>query len=441
MRALRAISLFTNCGAGDLGFARAGFEFSVLAELDPRRLEVALLNHPSATAITGDLRATWPLVCKTFKKLNGSRPLDLLAACPPCQGMSSARSDRGNGGDPEAGARDERNLLVLPIVNVARELRPRVIVVENVPAFLTKQVWHPVENRPLSAARLLIDALIHDYEPFALSADLADYGVPQTRRRCFLTLVRRDESGMSLLLKMGLSPFPTPTHGQGRRSHIALEPFLIASSLKKLDASSSSKARDPRHRLHQVPVWNRRVYKMVARIRARSGNSAWQNEHCEECGKVPVTELDAICPKCKGPLLRPVLKHGRSWRLVRGFVASSYRRMASDCPASTITTASGNVGSDSTIHPWENRVLSPYECALLQTFPRRFAWGDTLERHGVGFVRKVIGEAVPPRFTEKHGKVIARLLRGRVDRGFVVSSHTSCARAELALLPEFRALR
>ena len=39
---LDSISLFSNCGAGDVGFARAGFRFRVLAEIDERRLDVAL---------------------------------------------------------------------------------------------------------------------------------------------------------------------------------------------------------------------------------------------------------------------------------------------------------------------------------------------------------------------------------------------------------------
>lgn len=98
-------------------------------------------------------------------------------------------------------------------------------------------------------------------------------------------------------------------------------------------------------------------------------------------------------------------------RLVVGF-RTSYRRMEPDRPAATVTTASGHVGSDRTIHPWENRVLSPLECALLQTFPRSFRWGDSLQQWGHTNVRAMIGEAVPPMFTKKHGRVLAHLLRG-----------------------------
>ncbi|KEP72437.1 hypothetical protein HR12_45110, partial [Microbacterium sp. SUBG005] len=67
MTALRAVSLFSNCGAGDVGYRDSGFEFEVMAELDPRRLSVALKNHPSATGVPGDLRLTWQQVVAEWR--------------------------------------------------------------------------------------------------------------------------------------------------------------------------------------------------------------------------------------------------------------------------------------------------------------------------------------------------------------------------------------
>src|SRR5580700_4934717 len=110
-----SVSLFSNCGAGDVGFARAGFRFDVMAELDPRRLDVALLNHPHATGVPGDLRETLPNVVAAYRERAGDAPPALLAACPPCQGLSSAQSARGDATDPDVGSRDRRNLLVAVI--------------------------------------------------------------------------------------------------------------------------------------------------------------------------------------------------------------------------------------------------------------------------------------------------------------------------------------
>jgi DNA (cytosine-5)-methyltransferase 1 len=90
--------------------------------------------------------------------------------------------------------------------------------------------------------------------------------------------------------------------------------------------------------------------------------------------------------------------------------------MDPNIPAATVTTASGHVGSDRTIHPWETRVLSPLECARLQTFPKSFKWGEALADWGHTNVRAMIGEAVPPLFTRKHGKVLMTLLEGSSPR-------------------------
>src|SRR5208283_1450846 len=89
--------------------------------------------------------------------------------------------------------------------------------------------------------------------------------------------------------------------------------------------------------------------------------------------------------------------------------------MHSNFPAATITTASGHIGSNHTIHPFENRVLSTLECALLQTLPRGFKWGRALKQWGHTNVREMIGEAVPPHFTKLHGNVLRALLEGRFN--------------------------
>ncbi len=411
----RAVSLFSNCGAGDFGFRQAGFSFDVMAELEKRRLDVALLNHPRAIGVPGDLRDTWREVIRTYYGIAGAEQPALLAACPPCQGVSSARGRRGLEHDADAGSRDHRNLLVVVIAEVARALRPRVVVVENVPAFLTRQVRHPETDEGISAAVLLIESLANDYVAFPLLTDLADYGVPQTRKRAFLTLIRRSEPGLKWLQVHGRAPYPRPTTPAipDGRGHRTLGEALTELGAAALDAGDETTARDlAGNPMHFVPVWNDRRYRMVAAIPPDTGASAWQNDQCEQCGPVAVDGKDATCPECGEPLLRPVVQQeDRTWRLISGFQTSSYTRMRPDRPASTITTASGRIGSHRTIHPSQHRLLSILECSHLQTFPNDFKWGDALDRWGAMHVRAMIGEAVPPRFTRQHGHVLTRLLR------------------------------
>lgn len=421
MSSLHAVSLFSNCGAGDLGYSQAGFSFDVMAEIDARRLEVALLNHPGAVDVSGDLGDTWTKVVEEYRNKAGNEPPSLLAACPPCQGMSTANSERGKESDADVGTRDPRNLLVVVIANVARELSPELIVVENVPAFLTRNVRHPETGEPITAASLLVSLLGTNYVPFPVLIDLSEYGVPQTRKRVFITFVRKDLRALSFLIEGKVVPFPLPTHlsSQSTKSEpITLRAALEEFRLPSLDASSEDTASAPQtSNLHSVPIWKDRRYSMVAAIPPNTGSSAWDNDKCPKCGTTSKNKDDASCQDCGEPLLRPiVLESDGEYRLIHGFRSSSYRRMHPDRPAATITTASGHVGSAFTIHPFENRLFSALECAYLQTFPEDFNWGEALEKWGHTNVREMIGEAVPPRFTRLHGECLRRLLeRNTVD--------------------------
>jgi DNA (cytosine-5)-methyltransferase 1 len=388
-----------------------------MAELEPERLAVASLNHPEANAVLGDLRFTWGDVIRDYRATAGGERLTLLAACPPCQGMSTARGQRGRDTDVEAGGRDPRNLLVVPIAEVARALHPRVIVVENVQAFLTRQVPHPETKEGISAASLLVQLLKAEYAVFPVVVDLCHFGVPQSRIRSFMTFVARDEPALVELHTRGLTPYPVPSHDPcvGGMEPITLAQALVTFGLPMLDAATPETAQYPLRPLHSVPVWDADRHAMVAAIPAGSGLSAWDNDLCGVCGPTDVGANDALCPVCEGPLLRPVVMGEEGVRLIKGFRNSSYRRMALHRPAATVTTASNRVGSDNTIHPTENRVLSIFECQLLQTIPADFVWGEELVRHSSSRIREMIGEAVPPHFTHLHGEAIVRCLRAEFD--------------------------
>ena len=177
---------------------------------------------------------------------------------------------------------------------------------------------------------------------------------------------------------------------------------------------------------HGGTAWSRRSRR--TRVKAW-----WINEQCSSCSATTSDVDAATCSACGEPLLRPVVKENGSWRLVKGFHTSSYTRMKADAPASTITTASGHVGSDKTIHPWENRLLSPYECAYIQTLPSDFKWGDALQRWGHTNLREMIGEAVPPRFTEMHGLSILAFLDADFETPLLPENDTRVVKASKLL--------
>lgn len=267
--------------------------------------------------------------------------------------------------------------------------------------------------------------------------NLADYGVPQNRKRAFLTFIRRGEPELTLLQIENRAPYPRPTHASsgGDEPHVTLKEALAEMAGRKLDARTRDVAGKG---LHSVPIWSARRYAMVAAIPPNSGRSAWENKACEHCGKIRVGRRAVLCPRCRRPLLRPVVEKSRGgFRFIKGFRSTSYRRMKPNEPAPTITTASGHVGSDVTIHPTENRLLSPAECAHLQTFPKRFRWGKALALWGPTNVRDMIGEAVPPLFTRLHGVALMGVLTGRWHVAAISQVDPRCKLARSKLrLPE-----
>ncbi len=317
--------------------------------------------------------------------------------------MSSARSYRREG--KEFDADDDRNLLASVVASVALALLPRVIVLENVPQFLTRVVKKD-ESGSVTAPQLLVEKLGHLYQCFAITTDLADYGVPQRRRRTFVTLVHKEEPALAALAEIGAVPFPTVTRSEERRVFSSVTQGLAPLSCT-VDGATSD---DP---LHCVPIWKDRQRRMVEATPSEGG-SAWLNQACESgCHLSDVPAEAAVCPSCGEPMLRPVVRDKKTGevRLVRGF-QTSYSRQRSSEPSATITTASGHVGSDVTLHPTEHRVLSVRECARLQTIDDEFKWGDALTHWGVGKVREMIGEAIPPHFTKQHGEVLKAILGG-----------------------------
>ncbi len=407
---LTVVSLFTGGGLSDAGYLAAGFDIVVQAELDPKRAEIGASNFPGSTWVVGDVRKTVGEIVRAYKAKT-RQPLSLLVATPPCQGLSSSNPSRGKRATEDAKRNAKKNALLLRIIQVARRLRPRAIVAENVRQILTHEVYWS------GAKRTVVDVLkreLEDYDFWAKTVDMADYGVPQSRVRAAIVGIRKTEECAAALRKTGAVPLPAQTHrangGDGLQPWVTVRQWCESREYQPLDASCAAKAAglDP---LHAVPWYDAERYRLIADIPKHSGRSAYDNDMCPNCNRRVGKTACANCPNCGKALWnRPIVRGKGRPRLITGFL-SSYRRMRSDRPAATITTNSSHVGSDWKIHPWENRVLSARECGDLQTVPRWYSWKVAIECDQRYLVRRLIGEALPPFFTYAHGRVLASLLK------------------------------
>ncbi len=407
-----AVGTFSSAGIGDYGYRLAGFSFKVQAELVTERLAVCKLNHPRSLAIGGDIRETWHKVVDGYRSVEGRKVPALLTGMSPCQGMSPSTHHEREGLSRRIST-DPRNTLPFVLAAIARELRPLCIVIENVPGIVTTRVRDPESGEVGTVASLLAKNL-EPYVCYPITVQFADYGNPQRRQRTLLTFLRRDRTFIAALRTANTVPYPRKTHDRsarfGRLPWIPALDFLGPPRFRPLSSYSGGRAKDPSDPLHYVPFYARERFELVRGIPPMSGRSAYGNDVCPSCGARGIPQERAACASCKSPLFsRPIVLAPNGARLIIGH-ATSYQRMPSKLPVGTITTASGHLGSDAKIHPWENRLLSPRECAAVQTIPRTFDFGSPRKSTQTWLLRQTIGEAIPPWFTFLHGLVLRSLL-------------------------------
>ena len=202
MTELNIINLFCGMGGDELGIHDAVYKD---LKMTYRGLSI---NHWDVAVAT--MRANFgnvkTLDCKIEEAVPGDlvpwgTVVHLLWASPSCTHHSRAK-----GGMPRS-----NQLRSQPeyVVTWASQVRPRVIIVENVPEFVE---WGPLddEGKPEKAHKgetfeawvRMIESLGYNVEHRVLCC--ADYGDATSRRRFFLIAVRRD---------VGSPVWPKPTHG------------------------------------------------------------------------------------------------------------------------------------------------------------------------------------------------------------------------------------
>ncbi|WP_334016676.1 DNA cytosine methyltransferase [Burkholderia gladioli] len=393
------VSLFSGAGIGDYGLTLAGGECLAACEIDPNRSAVHSENI--GAPIWGNIRTEKTSLIATVR----NHDVDLLLATPPCQSFSTANSRRGLLEDPEHATRDDRNHLFFEALEVARALRPKIVVFENVPNFLKRKI-RSTDGKIVGRVEEFLRASLTEYVGWCDTLCFSDLDVPQRRKRSIAIFARRDILGTNSIKNLEPKFWPGALTRKAKTIEQALD------GIEPLDAHSEETAATRRDFLHQVPVYSALHYQWISSIPPGSGQSAWENP-CEYCGEKSTPVFKVICCNCGGYMYnRPhVPIPGGRIRAIKGF-KTSYKRMPSDELAPTITTASGHFSSDLKLHPTENRVLSARECALIQTIPYSFQW-PAAQRYKKGYLmREMIGEAVPPLVTYRLGLAVARFING-----------------------------
>ncbi len=343
---MKGLSLFSGAGIGETFLHQYGIDIVVANEIIEKRANLYKAIYPQCNVVCGDITDT-----KIFDEVvSAAAGVEFIIASPPCQGMSVAGKNRHQNTMVE----DERNYLVKLVFKAIKLIKPKYVLIENVPALL--KILLPHKGKMKSVLEILCDEFGDLYKIEGKVVDSSDYGVPQTRLRAIIKMCPSNEEWA----------WPEPIEKKVTvREAIGYLPSLEAGEKSDIKWHFARK-HDERHIL-----WMKHT---------ASGTSAFSN-----------------------PVYYPKKKDGTR---IKGY-ESSYRRIKWDEPSPTITMRNDAISSQRNVHPGRElpdgtysdaRVLTPLELMILNSLP--MDWNIPEDTPEI-LIRQVIGESIPPLMIKK----------------------------------------
>lgn len=436
---------FCGCGGTSRGFTRSGrFNVAFGNDVKNEALRTFEFNHahddvPPAT-VRKDIRLLDVDTIHSALKDRGvgKGDLDVMIGGPPCQGFSQLRRNEHR----EEGkivkftgysqlAHDPRNDLVLRYLEVAEALRPKFLVIENVPQMLN----HGFEGRLGKLSELVIRMLEKDlgYKVEVAVVNCADYGVPQLRERAIF-----------IASSIGPASLPPKTHGDPKDKELkdaGLKPWVtVAEAIGDLPAPPLDKdslgggllslyGDDPSEYSRSMRTSAAFPYNHLTRsykaqvlniIKEMRPGQTWD----AESARMRIKYERAISKRAHSgnisrELARAQLEASGAINPVfyRDYYWSAYTRLAWDAPALTITANANFLGSGRFSHPTELRGITMREAARLQSFDDDFRLVTSMTNDNdtarVGLGMDMLGEAVPPNLSQAIAVHLAAQLDAR----------------------------
>ena len=346
-----AVDLFSGAGGLSLGLERAGYQVVLSLDHDPAAVRTHQANFPGP-CLDPDL-SDGDRVDDVIHLLDGLE-IDLIAGGPPCQPFS--RAGRSKIRDlVDKGIRDAidpRRELWQVFLRIVEEVKPRAVLLENVPDMAL--------GDDMRTVRYLIDRLeAAGYETDTQIVEAWRYGVPQHRQRLILVA---HQSGV----------FEWPKELEPVTLHDAI------SDLPKLGDTAGG-----RELRYGLPTTG---FQRLARESVRPD--------------------DRVAFELMGTGLRySELPQGLK-RYRDDIFGDKYNRLKWEGYSRSITA---HIAKDGYwyIHPEEHRTITVREAARIQTFPDSFRFSGSRSD-----AFRLIGNAVPPRL----GELMATAIRQAAER-------------------------
>lgn len=373
MNEIRFADLFCGCGGFSYGFkSRLGFQNILAVDSWDTSIEVYHKNYPHNFPLVLDL-SDQKVIKFVTKKLK-DEGCDILIGGPPCQGFSTLGLRRNE---------DKRSELVEVYIEMASKIEPSVVLMENVRGILTMK--HPKGGLyPERIRKILNPGRMQQWDCFDLMVDMQKLGLAQTRKRNLFIAVNKK--------KVDLKKFWAHFH----------------SNFKKV--TNKSVEATLRHVIYDLPRISRGETGDSVMIDA-DGKKIFNHRAMNHSNEL-IKRFEHVPPG--GGLLdvpRSLLtehlkkmvdgKYGNG-----GHVKNIYGRLEWDKPAGTVVAGIDKITCGRFLHPEDHRLLTPRECARIQSFPDSFKFiGSNVSQY------YMIGNAVPPKFSEVLAKIIKKCLQ------------------------------
>jgi DNA (cytosine-5)-methyltransferase 1 len=405
---INTIDLFAGCGGLTEGFKQAG-GYNTIACVEWNKLPCNCLRHRFRTKwgySDADKRVLRFDVQRVDELLNGwndaeygeadglnalvsanGGAVDLIIGGPPCQAYSMALRNR----DEEKVSNDYRNFLFESYAKIVSHYKPKAFVFENVPGILTATVGKKKE-KVIDIIRTQFSeigyVLLENLENAII--DFSEYGVPQNRKRIIIWGLSREHFGdcaEELLEKFYRELLPKNKVAKKRTVREAIgdlpklfpldKPVTIGGKRYAHSFSDEDKALNHTARYNSERELN--TFRLLTEDIASGRN--------EYTSVKSLTDLyNSLTGRQSNVHKYYVLRWDEPSNLI---------------PAHLYKDGLRHIHPD----PEQARTITVREAARLQTFPDDFEFIS-----GTAMDFKIIGNAVPPTFSETLAKVLLPLL-------------------------------
>ena len=337
MKKLKGISLFACSGIGELFLKNSNLDICLANEIDPKRVDLYNHFHKNTEVIVGDISKK--SIYNELKNKALKNNIKFLLATPPCQGMSVAgKMDK----------KDKRNLLIKYAIQSIKDLNVDYALIENVPTMYKFPITH--KSKTLTIKEYIEKELSKNYNLSFNVLDTKDYGIPQSRKRAITLIWKKNKKEWKLPEKKKI--------------------ITVKKAIGHLPSLKPGETSDIKY--HYAKEHN--ANHILWMSHTPTGKTALENKK--------------YYPKING-------------RKIKAY-STTYKRISWDKPSPTITICNSAISSQNNVHPGNKMLNGLYSDPRVLTLKELFLLSgikkiDLPKNYSNNFVRKMIGEAIPPK--------------------------------------------